>query len=207
MLSTSLKHQFDWGNPSLIPRKINLESYKEILSIGQQKKEIPQSVQRLVDNPSLTEQQKKNILNKFLDTKDIFPFLRYFKNSFILSFWAAFISLILAILGAYSFSRVRYRGRSAIQRGILFVYMFGGIIILIPLYQVAVKLGLLSTKFSTYMTLILFYVVQTLPVSLYMLGNYFRTIPFSIEEAAMIDGCNRFETIWKIIVLFPCRRC
>ncbi len=207
MLSTSLKHQFDWGNPSLIPRKINLESYKEILSIGQQKKEIPQSVQRLVDNPSLTEQQKKNILNKFLDTKDIFPFLRYFKNSFILSFSAAFISLILAILGAYSFSRVRYRGRSAIQRGILFVYMFGGIIILIPLYQVAVKLGLLSTKFSTYMTLILFYVVQTLPVSLYMLGNYFRTIPFSIEEAAMIDGCNRFETIWKIIVLFPCRRC
>ncbi len=200
MLSTSLKHQFDWGNPSLIPRKINLESYKEILSIGQQKKEIPESVQRLVDNPSLTEQQKKNIIKKFLDTKDIFPFLRYFKNSFILSFSAAFFSLIAAILGAYSFSRVRYRGRSTIQRGVLFVYMFGGIIILIPLYQVAVKLGLLSTKFSTYMTLILFYVVQTLPVSLYMLGNYFRTIPFSIEEAAMIDGCNRFETIWKIIV-------
>jgi multiple sugar transport system permease protein len=42
--------------------------------------------------------------------------------------------------------------------------------------------------------------VQTLPVSLYMLGNYFRTIPFSIEEAAMIDGCSRFETIWRIIV-------
>jgi multiple sugar transport system permease protein len=42
--------------------------------------------------------------------------------------------------------------------------------------------------------------VQTLPVSLYMLGNFFRSIPFSIEEAALIDGCTRFETIFRIII-------
>ena len=79
-------------------------------------------------------------------------------------------------------------------------YMFGGILILIPLYQLAVRAGLASTQTGTFITMIVLYMVQTLPVSLYMLGNYFRTIPFSIEEAAMIDGCSRFETIWRIIV-------
>lgn len=200
MLSLSLKHQFDWGNPSLIPRKINLEAYKELLNIGQQEKDVPETVKRLLDNPDLTADQKKQILARYKDTGDVFPFLKYFRNSILLSLSAAFFSLIIAVLGAYSFSRVRYRGRSYIQRGVLFVYMFGGILILIPMYQMAVKSGLASTQTGTFISILVIYMVQTLPVSLYMLGNYFRTIPFSIEEAAMIDGCTRMGTIRKIIV-------
>ena len=200
MLSISLKYQFDWGNPSLIPRKINLESYKELLAIGQTVKDVPESIKRLLDNPDLTAQQKKAILDKYKSTAELFPFLRYFRNSFLLSFSAALLSLILATLGAYSFSRVKYRGQSAIQRGVLFVYMFGGILLVIPLYQMAVKSGLASTPVGTFISVLIIYMVQTLPVSLYMLGNYFRTIPFSIEEAALIDGCSRFETIIRIIV-------
>jgi len=200
MLSLSLKHQFDWGNPSLIPRMINLEAYKELLNIGQQAKDVPETVKRLLDNPELTSDQKKQILAKYKDTGDVFPFLKYFRNSILLSVSAAFFSLVIAVLGAYSFSRVRYRGRSYIQRGVLFVYMFGGILILIPMYQMAVKSGLASTQIGTFISILIIYMVQTLPVSLYMLGNYFRTIPFSIEEAAMIDGCTRMGTIRKIIV-------
>lgn len=200
MLSLSLKHQFDWGNPSLIPRQINLEAYKELLNIGQEVKDVPETVKRLLDNPDLTSDQKKQILAKYKDSSDVFPFLKYFRNSILLSVSAAFFSLIIAVLGAYSFSRVRYRGRGVIQRGILFVYMFGGILILIPMYQMAVKTGLASTQTGTFISILVIYMVQTLPVSLYMLGNYFRTIPYSIEEAAMIDGCTRMGTIWKIIV-------
>jgi multiple sugar transport system permease protein len=200
MLSTSLKYQFDWGNPSLIPSRINLESYRELLNIGQSDKEVPEAVKRVLANPNLTAQQRKQILSKYQATGDVFPFLKYFRNSLVLSFTAALFSLIVAVLGAYSFSRVRYRGRSVLQRGVLFVYMFGGILILIPLYQLAVKSGLASTQVGTFFSMIVIYMVQTLPVSLYMLGNYFRTIPFSIEEAAMIDGCTRFETIVRIIV-------
>lgn len=117
MLSLSLKYQFDWGNPSLIPRKINLEAYKELLNIGQQAKDVPETVKRLLDNPELTSDQKKQILAKYKDTGDVFPFLKYFRNSILLSVSAAFFSLIIAVLGAYSFSRVRYRGRAYIQRG------------------------------------------------------------------------------------------
>jgi multiple sugar transport system permease protein len=200
MLSTSLKYQFDWGNPSLIPSKINLDSYRELLNIGQADKDVPEAVKRVLANPQLTAQQRKQILSKYQATGEVFPFLKYFRNSLVLSFSAAFFSLIVAVLGAYSFSRVRYRGRSVLQRGVLFVYMFGGILILIPLYQLAVKSGLASTQVGTFVSMIVIYMVQTLPVSLYMLGNYFRSIPFSIEEAAMIDGCTRFETIVRIIV-------
>jgi multiple sugar transport system permease protein len=71
---------------------------------------------------------------------------------------------------------------------------------MVPLYQMAVKLGILATPLGTGIYLIMVYVIQTLPVSLYMLGNYFRTIPFSIEEAAIIDGCSRIQAIFKIVI-------
>lgn len=201
MLSTSLKYQWDWGNPSLIPRKLNWESYKEILGIGQDMKNVPESVRNLLEEtPDLTRAQRAAILKKYLDTGDVFPFPRYFLNSLLLSATAAAMSLLLAVFGAYSFSRSRYAGRGMVQRGVLFVYMFGGILLLIPLYKLAVGLGLASTRTGTFIALLIIYMVQTLPVSLYMLGNYFRTIPFSIEEAALIDGSSRTGTIFRIII-------
>lgn len=201
MLSLSLKYSWEWGNPSLIPNQINLEAYKELLNIGQDMKHVPESVRILLEESTgLTNAQRETIIAKYQDTSDVFPFLRYFGNSTLFALTAAFISICLAILGAYSFSRIKYRGRSAIQRGVLFVYMFGGILLLIPLYRLFASVGLLGTSQGTAIALIAVYMVQTLPVSLYMLGNYFRTIPFSIEEAAMIEGSSRFGTIWRIII-------
>jgi len=201
MLSTSLKYQWDWGNPSLIPTQINTEAYKELLNIGQDMKNVPKSILDLLENtPNMTKAQKDKILAIYRNTGDVFPFPRYFMNSLALSGVAAFLYVLIAILGAYSFSRLKYTGRATIQRGVLFVYMFGGILLLIPLYKVCVSLGLLASKTGTFASLLVIYMVQTLPVSLYMLGNYFRTIPFSIEEAAMIEGSSRFGTIWRIII-------
>jgi len=201
MLSISLKYPGDWGNPDLIPESFNFEAYKELLNIGQRAKDVPQSVLTLLEEtPDLTTEQREAILSKYKGTGDVFPFLRYFANSFLLSFSAAFITVVFAILGAYSFSRLRFPGRSVIQRGVLFVYMFGGILLLIPLYKMFVSIGWISIPPGAFMSLMIIYVVQTLPVSLYMLGNYFRTIPFSIEEAALIEGASRFGTVWRIII-------
>jgi multiple sugar transport system permease protein len=122
--------------------------------------------------------------------------LIYFKNSLIVAFLSAGIGIVIAIFGSYSFARLEYTGRGVIQRGVLMVYMFGGVLLVIPLFQMISKLGLFDTRTS----LIITYIVQTLPVSLYMLGNYFRTIPESIEEAAIIDGCSRFEVIYRIVL-------
>ncbi len=201
MLSTSLKYQWDWGNPSLIPTKINIDAYKELLNIDQAEKNVPQSVLNLLkENTELSKSQKKTILEKYKSTGSVFPFFKYFRNSLVLSFSSAFISVLIAIFGAYSFSRVRYKGRGIIQRGVLLVYMFGPILLLIPLYTLSAKFGLISTSTGTFFTLMMIYIVLTLPVSLYMLGNSFRTIPYSIEESALIEGCSRLGVIWRIVV-------
>jgi multiple sugar transport system permease protein len=72
--------------------------------------------------------------------------------------------------------------------------MFSGILLVVPMFQVVVWLGFVDSLASLFVT----YLVQTLPVSLYMLGNYFRSIPEEIEEAAIMDGYSRLEVIWKI---------
>ena len=141
------------------------------------------------DNPTM--EHYRGVLNP-----DVFPFLNYFKNSLIVAFLSAGIGVVISIFGSYSFARLEYTGRSVIQRGVLMVYMFGGVLLVIPLFQMISKLGLFDTRTS----LVITYVVQTLPVSLYMLGNYFRTVPESIEEAAIIDGCSRLEVIYRIVL-------
>jgi multiple sugar transport system permease protein len=132
-----------------------------------------------------------NVLNP-----DIFPFWTYFINSLVISTVTAFISVVIGIFGAYSFARLEYKGRGLLQKGVLLIYMFSGVLLVVPLFQMISSLNLNDTKTS----LILTYLVLTLPVSLYMLGNYFRTIPFSLEEAAMIDGLSRFKVILKIVL-------
>ena len=201
ILSTSLKHQFDWGNPSLIPVKFNFAAYKELLGFGESTPEqIPQTIKSLLANPLITKEQREKILAKYTSTSNVFPFPRFFLNTFLLSSSAASISLALAVFGAYAFSRLRFRGRTTIQRSILFVYMVGGVMLMVPLFQMSVKVGLAKTVWGSLFSLLLIYIIQTLPVALYMLGNYFRTIPYSIEEAATTDGCSRIESIFIIII-------
>jgi multiple sugar transport system permease protein len=125
---------------------------------------------------------------------ETFPFVTYFKNSFIIATTTAGASVIVATFGAYSFARLDYRGRGVISRGVLMVYMFSGILLVVPMFQVIVWLGFVDSLASLFVT----YLVQTLPVSLYMLGNYFRSIPEEIEEAAIMDGYSRLEVIFKI---------
>lgn len=201
ILSTSLKHQFDWGNPSLIPQVINLEAYKELLGLSEEKVvEIPAAIQKVLDNPALPQDKKDAIMAKYTSNNDVFPFGRFMLNSFVISAGAAVVSLVFAVMGAYSISRLRFSGQVVVQRSVLFVYMVGGVLLMVPLYQMAVNIGLATNMWGSLFSLFAIYIVQTLPVALYMLGNYFRTIPFALEEAAMMDGYSRKEAIWKVVL-------
>jgi len=80
------------------------------------------------------------------------------------------------------------------MRSILLVYMFPGILLIIPLFAMLAKVGFIDNLNG----LILTYLAQTLPVSLYMLAAYFRTVPEEIEEAGLVDGCSRLGVITKI---------
>lgn len=201
ILSTSLKHPIDWGNPSLIPRVLHLDAYKELLGLNPPKKvEVPASIQRLLDNPALSAEKKKALLAKFSSGGDVFAFGRYMLNTFVISLITGICSTFLASLAAYAIARLRFPGQSTMANGVLFVYMVGGVLLMVPLYQMSVNVGLASSVAGTILSLFLIYLIQTLPVAMYMLGNYFRTIPFSLEEAAMMDGCSRVEAFWRIIM-------
>lgn len=201
ILSTSLKHQFDWGNPSLIPQVINLEAYKELLGLTEVAEvEVPDAIKGVLDNPKLPQAKRDAILAKYTSDSNVFPFGRYMLNSFLVSAGAATISLIFAVMGAYSISRLRFTGQVIVQRSVLFVYMVGGVLLMVPLYQMAVNIGLATSVWGSVLSLFAIYIVQTLPVALYMLGNYFRTIPFALEEAAMMDGYSRKEAILKVVL-------
>ena len=126
----------------------------------------------------------------------IFPYLNYFKNSLIVSIIAASLSVALGILGAYALSKLKFKGRVTINASFYTVYMFSGILLVVPLFKIISGFGLYDTK----MALIITMIVQTLPTAIFMLRSYFDTIPEDLEEAAMIDGLSRLKIIFYIII-------
>lgn len=126
----------------------------------------------------------------------IFPYLNYFKNSLIVALIAASISVALGILGAYALSKLKFKGRVTINASFYTVYMFSGILLVVPLFKIISGLGLYDTR----MALIITMIVQTLPTAIFMLKSYFDTIPEDLEEAAMIDGLSRLKIIFYIII-------
>lgn len=106
------------------------------------------------------------------------------------------LTVALSILGAYAITRLKFRGKTAFNLGVLLIYMFPAILLAVPLFVIFTRMGLRNSLAG----LILVYLASTLPVSLYMLRSYFQTLPDSLEEAALIDGCTRMEVIWRITI-------
>lgn len=121
-------------------------------------------------------------------------------NSVKVAVPTSIIAVILSTLGAYAVARLEFGGKEAMLNGILIVYLFPGILLVIPLFAMIAQIGsTLGFEVQDNLpVLILTYLAQTLPVALYMLANYFRTIPAEIEQAGLIDGCSRLGVIWRI---------
>jgi multiple sugar transport system permease protein len=123
-------------------------------------------------------------------------------NTVKISIPTALIAVILSTFGAYAVTRLRFRGRDVMLNSILLVYLFPGILLIIPLFAMLSQIGA-SIGFEVrdnLAVLMITYLAQTLPVALYMLANYFRTIPYEIEQAGLIDGCTRLQVIWRITI-------
>ncbi|HYE82369.1 MAG TPA: carbohydrate ABC transporter permease [Clostridia bacterium] len=137
-------------------------------------------------------------LQHFMDVLNpaIFPFWRYFFNSLQVAFTTALLAVIIGSMGAYSLAKLDFPGRKLIQEGSLVVYMFSGILLVVPLFKIISGIGLYDNKFALVITCL----VTTLPATLFMLSSYFTSIPVSLEEAAMIDGLSRFQVIYKIVM-------
>lgn len=112
---------------------------------------------------------------------------------------AAFVTVIcvsLGVLAAYAFSRLRFPRKEKILFILLFSYMLPPIAIIIPLYQIFSSFRMLDTKEA----LILVYSAILVPFVIWMMRTYFDTIPRDLEDAAKIDGCTHFQTLFRVIL-------
>lgn len=130
---------------------------------------------------------------KLLATSD-FP--AYFGNSLVVALLSAAITVALATLAGYAFFRLEFRGRELIYRMVMVAYAFPSIVILIPIYLMFAKLGLIDTRTA----LVIVNVTFALPFSIWMMRTFFAALPHELEEAAAIDGASLFETARYVLV-------
>ena len=123
-------------------------------------------------------------------------FLTAMKNSFIVASLTTIVALTASTLAAYAFSRYQFVGRKLLMSIFLCNNMFPTVLLLIPLYSIMRKMGLLYTPAS----LILSYTTFTIPFSVWLLLGFLNDLPMSLEEAALVDGCNRGSAFIRIIL-------
>jgi multiple sugar transport system permease protein len=121
-------------------------------------------------------------------------FGRFLLNSAFLAGATVVVTLAVSILGAYAVARLDFFGRRQVSFLFLSVYLFPPILLAIPLFVFFSRLGLRGQL----PVLTIVYAAQTLPVCVYMLRNYFETVPISLEEAAEVDGATRAQVIRHI---------
>lgn len=131
-----------------------------------------------------------------------FNFLKPMGNSLLVAVITTVVTLFVSMLAAYAFSRYDFRGRKGFMVMFLTNNMFPSVLLLIPLYAIMRKMGILYTPTA----LVLAYTTFTIPFSVWLLNGYINDLPLSLEEAAMVDGANRAQAFVKIIlpILTPC---
>lgn len=122
--------------------------------------------------------------------------IRFFINSYLVAGAVTVLTVLVALLAAYAFSRFNFPGKSIINVLIISVQAVPPITLLIPFFGLMVALKL----YNTYQGLILTYMVFTLPYAIIMLTGYLNTLPRELDEAAKVDGASSFGALWKILV-------
>jgi multiple sugar transport system permease protein len=128
---------------------------------------------------------------------DVFRYMnvgRLFFNSVFVAAVTTVIQAIVASLAAFAFARIRFAGREAIFMGFLATMMIPQYVLLIPLYIIISRFNLMNT----YAALILPSLISAF--SIFLLRQFFRSIPIDLDESARIDGCNRLQILYKIIL-------
>jgi multiple sugar transport system permease protein/raffinose/stachyose/melibiose transport system permease protein len=121
---------------------------------------------------------------------------RFFLNSILVAAVTVTLNLTLGSAAAFALAMCRFTGRRALTMLTLVTQLFPAVIVVIPLYRLWASLELLNS----YQALIFTYVAVTLPLGIWMLSGYMRTIPYEIVEAAIVDGCGRLRLFADIVL-------
>jgi multiple sugar transport system permease protein len=117
-------------------------------------------------------------------------------NSIVVACGTVVVSLVFGVLGGYALARLRFPLRRVTLLSFLVTYMLPPITLIIPLYLLMSRFGLLDTKLG----LIIVYCSLAVPFSLWTMSNFFGTLPVELEEAARVDGCSRLGALVRVIL-------
>lgn len=123
-------------------------------------------------------------------------FLGYYRNSLIVASITAFVTALAAAFAAYSVYRCRYPGRKVLFRLFLISYIFPKILLLIPLYIMFAKIGIIDSPLA----IVAAHVTLTAPFSVWILRAFFESVPKEVEEAALVDGANRVQVVLRVFI-------
>jgi ABC-type glycerol-3-phosphate transport system permease component len=133
-----------------------------------------------------------NLERLFAETR----FLVYLRNSLTVALSTVALTLAVATPAAYGLTRFAFPGRDSVAAMILFTYMFAPIMIIVPFYVMMRFLGLTNSHIG----LVLAYTTFCLPFNLWLLRTFFQSIPLEIEEAALIDGASRWQSVLYVVL-------
>ena len=138
-------------------------------------------------NPTLA-----NYATILLDT----PYMLFLRNSVTVALASTLLSIVAAALGAYAIARLTFPGRALMARGLVATYLVPSSLLFIPLFALFSSLRL--TDSLTGLTLA--YLGADVPFCTWLLLGYFRSVPVELEEAALVDGCNRISALIRIVL-------
>lgn len=121
---------------------------------------------------------------------------RYMLNSLITSLMATAMCIFCAIPAGYALARFQFKGKNTVTTGILLVKLLPQTATLIPLYIMLVNVRLINNSFGLAFT----HLFIMVPYTIWMSRGFIKTIPFTVEEAALIDGCNKIQAIVKVVL-------
>ena len=148
----------------------------------------------LASNPTVFSLDLK--LDAFRELLRKYPFMTWMRNSFLISIASTIFSVTLATFAAYSLSRLRYPGRRWLSNAAFLVYLFPSTLLFIPIYVLLSDLKLLNN----FVALIAVYLTFTIPFSIWLLKAYFLSIPMELEDAAMVDGATRLQSMVRVVL-------
>lgn len=132
---------------------------------------------------------------------EMFDYGSLLQNSVIVSISSALVVTMLSILGGYSLARYKFKGKGVMVLFFLVTQMIPGILVIIPLYLIFSKIGLINTHVG----LFIYYVIVNVPFCVVTMRSFFERIPVTLEEAARVDGCTKMKSLVKIVlpIMFP----
>jgi len=135
-------------------------------------------------------------LNNYINLFTTTDFLLWMWNSFLVTAAVTVTGVALASTAGYGFSRYKFLRKKAAMQSMLITQMFPATMLLLPMYIMLVKLGLINS----YVGIMIMYSATALPFCVWQMKGYYDTIPTSLEEAGRIDGCNQVQTFYMIIL-------